>query len=648
MPPAIDPGAVLATATSHARTGVVVLDGALRFVFVNDVAAEMNGRSIEDHLGRSLAEVVGDTGAQQVPMLEELLVTGTPVIGLDVVGETDARPGETRTWSASYLPHTLVGGDDGIMVVFAEVTEERRAERRLRQVIDGLFTFVGLCSADGTLLEANAFAVAATGLSLEDLVGRPFWEGYWWSYDTEVQDLVRDAVSRAAAGEASRFDVWVRVIGGRLIPIDFQLVPIVEDGVVTALVPSAIDITIRTEQVESLAAMSSLSADLHVALGMRELVDLIVDGARGIFGSTVVTLGVLDDDVLRVTGPASLDHELMERWTEMPLDGIRTPFHDSVATRTAVWVRTREERRRRYPETADDSDRAGLVTTVSAPLSDESGVLGVLGIGWDHEVADDPTLELHIELLASACAQALHRVIRLRTTTDLLSQLTTQLLARRDTVEHLDVATAYVPAVSGLGFGGDWYDVVTSGESTTSLIVGDVVGHDVEAAARMAVTRSSLRTALLAHPDLDGIGELLTRSLGLRSPQFFATAVVVAIDVEDRRLRWTSFGHPPVMVRHVDGTVSVLDETGPPIGLLAETAPRGSIAVESGAVVVVYSDGLVEHRSVGIDDRLDDLAEVLRTVDPGVGAEAILQTLMAAMVRGAPEDDIAVVVAVVP
>ncbi len=648
MPPTVDPSAALAAATSHAHTGVVVLDGSLRFVFVNDVTAAINGRPAEEHVGRSLVEVIGDTGARLVPMLEEILATGTPVIGIDVVGETPALPGETRIWSGSYLPYTLGDGDSGVLIVFTEVTETRRAERRLRQVIDGLFAFVGLCSPDGTLLEANEFAVVATGLDEADLVGHPFWDGYWWSYDPDVQEKVRAAVGRAAAGEASRFDIWARVAGGRLVPIDFQLVPIVEDGVVTALVPSAIDITARTEQTENLAVLSALSADLHVALGMRELVDLIVDRAPGIFGSSMVTLGIVDDDAIHVTGPQSVNGELMARWSELSIDGIRTPFHDAVTTKATVWVRTCAERHARYPGMADDSDRVGLVTTVAVPLIDESGVIGVLGIGWDFEVAEDAVLELHVGLLGGACAQALHRVIRLRATTDLVSQLTTQLLARRDTVEHLDVATAYLPAVSELGFGGDWYDVVTSGEWTTSLIVGDVVGHDVGAAARMAVARSALRTAVLARPELDGIGDLLTRALGLTSPQLFATAVAVDVDVERRQLRWTSFGHPPAMVRHVDGTVTVLGETGPPIGLLVDGAPIGSMAVESGAVVMVYSDGLVEHRKMGIDQRLAGLAGALRSADPGAGAEVVLQTVMAAMVEGAPEDDVAVVVAVVP
>ena len=646
--PAIDRAEMLAVATSHARTGVVVLDDDLRFVYVNPVAAEINGHTADEHEGRSIVEVLSETGAQLVPMLRRVLETGEPVLGMEVVGETPALPGETRAWTSSFLPHQLADGRCGVLAVFVEVTEKRRAERRLRQVIDGLFTFVGLCSVDGTLLEANEFAVAATGLSADELVGRPFWEGYWWSYDPEVQQLVRDAVERAVAGETSRFDVWVRVAGGELIPIDFQLVPIVEDGVVTALVPSAIDITSRTEHVENLAALSALSAELQVAVGMDELIGLIVDQPAGIFGSSMVTLGVVNDDTISVTGPKSLDADLMARWTDLPLDGTQTPFHDAVESREMVWVWTCEERRERYPELAVDSERAGLVTTVSAPLVDDSGVIGVIVIGWDRPISDDATLRLHVGLLANACTQALHRVIRLKTTTELVAQLTSHLLARRDTTDQLDIATAYLPAVSELGFGGDWYDVVTTGPHSTALVIGDVVGHDVDAAARMAITKSALRTAVLARPDLAGVSDLVTRSLGLQQPSFFATAVIVDVDLAHGRARWKSFGHPPAMVRGRNGSVRVLDATGPPIGLLAEGAPIGVTEIESGEIVVVYSDGLVENRDANLDDRLAELSATLAAADPAAGAEKVLAGLMAAMIDGAPDDDVAVIVAVIP
>jgi serine phosphatase RsbU (regulator of sigma subunit) len=205
-----------------------------------------------------------------------------------------------------------------------------------------------------------------------------------------------------------------------------------------------------------------------------------------------------------------------------------------------------------------------------------------------------------------------------------------------------------VPAGSALGFGGDWYDVVTVSESVTALIVGDVVGHDVEAAARMAVARSTLRTAVLARPALVGVGDLLTRSLGLHDPEFFATAVIVIIDTERRELRWKSFGHVPPIVVEPDGSAFVMSANGPPIGLLADRAPITTRPLSSGSTVLLYTDGLIETRSDPVDDRIALLsATVSATV--GAPADVVLAEVMARMIgTGDNDDDVAIIAVTVP
>ena len=336
----------LAHALSRSGVGVVILDADLRFVFANDVAADINGLAADEHIGRSMVDVVGKTALQITSMLRDILTTSEPVSGRELVGETPSAPGQIRTWLGDYEAVRRSGSTspsaDGILIVFSEVTEERRAERRLRQVIDGLFTFVGLCDADGTLVEVNDYAIAAAGIGVDDVVGRPFWECYWWAYDPAVQSLIRDAVARAAEGTSCRFDVYVRVAGGRLIPIDFQLVPVVEHGRVVSLVPSGVDIEARDQQMQRLAELSELSADLHHALSMHELVELIVGRASGIIGTSMVTVGVVDEatGTIRVTTPAELDPEIADRWDELTPDGPQTPFHTVAKTGEAVWVRT--------------------------------------------------------------------------------------------------------------------------------------------------------------------------------------------------------------------------------------------------------------------------------------------------------------------
>jgi PAS domain S-box-containing protein len=116
----------------------------------------------------------------------------------------------------------------------------------LRQIIDGSLAFIGLLAIDGTLLEANALALQAGGLQRDDVIGRKFWDCYWWSYDDGVRQHLKAAHQRASQGEVVRYDVQVRMAGGHLMWIDFQLVPRRdESGRITHLIPSGLDLTAR-------------------------------------------------------------------------------------------------------------------------------------------------------------------------------------------------------------------------------------------------------------------------------------------------------------------------------------------------------------------------------------------------------------------
>ena len=118
----------------------------------------------------------------------------------------------------------------------------------LRQVLDSLDVFVGLLTPDGTLIEANHTALAAASLRLEDVLGKPFEDTYWWSYSPAVQAQLRAAIHRASQGERVRYDVVVRVGNDDYITIDFRLVPLFgPQGQVQFLIPSAMDITARLQ-----------------------------------------------------------------------------------------------------------------------------------------------------------------------------------------------------------------------------------------------------------------------------------------------------------------------------------------------------------------------------------------------------------------
>ncbi len=162
--------------------------------------------------------------------------------------------GQERTWHFYAAP---VGRDERgrrlVLSTTVDVTDAHRAQRRIesserftRRVLDRVLAFVGVLSLDGTLLEANQLAIDASGVPREEVIGKPFWETYWWSYDPKIQAELREAIERARGGEVVRYDTQVRVVGEGRLWIDFQLAPLVNGhGEITHLIPSATDLSER-------------------------------------------------------------------------------------------------------------------------------------------------------------------------------------------------------------------------------------------------------------------------------------------------------------------------------------------------------------------------------------------------------------------
>ncbi|HSO42448.1 MAG TPA: PAS domain S-box protein [Rhodospirillales bacterium] len=161
------------------------------------------------------------------------------------------------------IGYSMVGPrrEEGIAFIL-DLTERQAAERalraseqRLRDVLDNLFAFVGILELNGTLVWANQAPLEAAGLTLDDVRSKPFEEAYWWSHDPRVQDELVAAMAQAVKGEASRYDVDVRMAGGRLMTIDFMIAPLRNtEGEITHLLPSAVDITERKAAENALRA----------------------------------------------------------------------------------------------------------------------------------------------------------------------------------------------------------------------------------------------------------------------------------------------------------------------------------------------------------------------------------------------------------
>lgn len=129
----------------------------------------------------------------------------------------------------------------------------RESEERFHAIFDAQFQFIGLMTPTGELLEANRTALAAVGVTRDEVLGRPFWETAWWGHDSRQQDNLRNAVARAAAGEHVRFETSHLVPDGSLIWVDFSLTPFRDEhGTVVLLIPEGRDITERKRNEEAL------------------------------------------------------------------------------------------------------------------------------------------------------------------------------------------------------------------------------------------------------------------------------------------------------------------------------------------------------------------------------------------------------------
>ncbi|MFF1285068.1 SpoIIE family protein phosphatase [Streptomyces sp. NPDC058299] len=210
--------------------------------------------------------------------------------------------------------------------------------------------------------------------------------------------------------------------------------------------------------------------------------------------------------------------------------------------------------------------------------------------------------------------------------------------------DDLRIAATYQPGGTEAAVGGDWYDVITLGGGRTALVIGDVMGRGVRAAAVMG----QLRTAVRAYARLDlPPHEVLQLLDGLATeidPHQIATCCYAVHDPNEGRLVYASAGHLPILVRDENGTVSRTDEpTGPPLGTGGWMHSSGSIALGPGATAVLYTDGLVERRDADLDEGIASLAGAL------AGATGTPQVVCDRLVRSAGvtadhDDDVAVLV----
>jgi len=212
------------------------------------------------------------------------------------------------------------------------------------------------------------------------------------------------------------------------------------------------------------------------------------------------------------------------------------------------------------------------------------------------------------------------------------------------TPEHLQIATYYRAGVEGTQVGGDWFDVIELGADRTALVIGDVMGRGVRAAAVMGQLRAAVRAyARLDIPpaDLLELIDSLVRDLG---DDQIVTCLYAVYDPGDRTLTYASAGHlPPLLAVGGRAGRRLTQAAGSPLGSGPLALVEERVQLPVGSTLVLYTDGLVEHRDRDIDAGIDTLASLL--ADPAPPLELLPAALVSALVPGEPDDDIAVLAA---
>jgi PAS domain S-box-containing protein len=222
--------------------------------------------------------------------------------------------------------------------------------------------------------------------------------------------------------------------------------------------------------------------------------------------------------------------------------------------------------------------------------------------------------------------------------------LQTSLLTRPPLVGGLEIAVRYLPAHDEAQVGGDWYDAYVQPDGATAVAIGDVVGHNIAAAAAMGQLRGILRTIgyTIAGTPSNTLARADRTAQGLGT-QVIASAVLATITrtADGHALCWSNAGHPPPLLVRPGGTVEVLEREADIMLGVAPDLPRHDHVVDfpPGSTLLLYTDGLIEHADEGIDRGLERLAAALRTA--GVkGVQSVCDHLLAT-VGSSRLDDIA-------
>jgi PAS domain S-box-containing protein len=510
----------------------------------------------------------------------------------------------------------------------------------------------------------NPAGAALLGRSVDSMVGRVIWAEFPQAVDSPFELNYRRV---ATTGEPASFEAWFDPL-----QIWFQVDAFRTDG---GLVVTYDDVTERrrTEEERAAAVAAREQAGRHlmllgdINLAMTSTFD--TDEAVDRFAHLVVPLladwclvSVVDPDgTRRDVGRAHRDPALVESMhryadlrvtTNLPTAPVPTLLRDHRPVVIPDFTPQHLQAMVSSPEARAALEPLRPAALAAFPLVARGEVFGALTLVNGPDRGALTAAELRTAEIASRRAALALDNARLATANQQVAErLQLSLLSPPVQPDHLELSVRYRPATQGVSIGGDWYDAFLQPDGDTVLVIGDVMGHDIEAAAAMGQVKTLVRG--IAFDRLEEPGEVLRRVdhalVGLAVPAM-ATALVCRVeqDADDRahglrRLRWSSAGHPEPMLLLADGVVVDLTApVGPPLGIgWLGRRVDGLATLPEGSTLLLFTDGLFERRGIPLDDGRAQVREILgRSAD--LPLDALCDRLLAEMLGEGVEDDVAV------
>ncbi|MDI5967524.1 SpoIIE family protein phosphatase [Streptomyces sp. SL13] len=534
--------------------GLFLADTRLKLFRVNERFARVYGKPVEEYRGRTPHDFLPRVEADRLAAaLRQVLDGGDPVLDMQVVGTSPAAPGRRRFSISLYRLHDGLRSPIGVAGVATDVTIRQRDEREAAHTRRDL----------ALLNEAGA----RIGGSLD--------------LESTARQLLDVAVPHFC--DLAAVDLYQALLAGDDDPIGSA------DG---------------SAELRRVAAASAVSSGPESLGG--EFAVLVGDVHRYPFGSTAAR-------ALRTAQVQTVSTTDAER-----ADAVLTPGDTGQAAGSA----------------AAPVPGGGVVqSTLVVPMVARDIVLGL--VHFSRAKGSEPFGERDISLAAELTARAAvsidnARLYRREHERALLLQRSL-LPPGNPEAAGLDIACRYLPGSTAAEVGGDWFDVIELPGHRTALVVGDVMGRGLRAAVAMGELRSAVRTlALLDLEPAEVLSHLDEIACGLGDPAagrtrrakdratddlaevYLATCVYAVYDAVTRRVTIANAGHlPPVVVGPGDPAMMLDVPHGIPLGVGGEPFEEVEVELPDGALLALYTDGLVESRRHALDEGLDSLRDAL-------------------------------------